>query len=144
MKMTEIGDIIYLDLNKVDLYGWEDKKSRSVVFYISRKALAGDEFPAVPVIKLNDQEYELSYFANRKLTVEGQTKIIAEGGHHRASGFCIADRDLKCVLDYRNQNIPRGHRKNIKQIVLLDDQKALKEHRMTLGLARKIDKNYSK
>ena len=38
---------IYLDLNKVELYGWEKYKSDKVIDYLISRIEACDEFPAV-------------------------------------------------------------------------------------------------
>ncbi|MBI2671661.1 hypothetical protein HYX16_01880 [Candidatus Woesearchaeota archaeon] len=51
---------VLLDLDKVDLYGWETHKSAQTIAALVRGINAGDEFKPVPVQKRNDKEYDLA------------------------------------------------------------------------------------
>jgi len=84
-------EIVYLDLDEVELWGWEDSKSDLVIDAIVRGIEAGDDFPAVPVVRLKDG-YCLWPFARLK----GGRSSFTDGGHHRAAGHYIAGEPLKC------------------------------------------------
>lgn len=60
MAIWQSPQEILLDLNNVDLYGWERQKSSWVVEAIINGIGAGDEFPPVAIIKINDSTYRLS------------------------------------------------------------------------------------
>jgi len=85
------GDIVFLDLNKVTLLGFERKNLFSKVEKMVAAIESGDEnFPAVPVKRLDNSTYALTHQPSR----EG----CADGGHHRAIAHYIANHPLKCTL----------------------------------------------
>ena len=87
----------YLDLDEYDLLGWEgDKLSDKVVSSIVEGISEEDEFPAVPVIKVNDLTYCL---CNKTRSMpNGKLSILVDGGHHRAYGHYISNKPLKCYM----------------------------------------------
>lgn len=91
----------YLNLNDVNLRGHEREKSDLVIDSIVRGIEAGDEFPAVNVIKLSETEFELT------------------DGHNRALGHYIANKPLKCRLSMREPTPLLTH--HIRDMILADD-----------------------
>ncbi len=95
----KIWEIFFIDLNKVDLIGWERIKSIEVIDYLVQRIYAGDEFPPVPVSQVDDTTFHLySYLAIRK-------NELVDGGHHRAVAHYIAGKPLKVVLYSRRKRI---------------------------------------
>jgi len=85
-------DIIFLDLNEVNLWGFEDKKSEKVIESIVLGIEAEDDFPAVQVYRLDDTNYQLTYFE------DPTNSNFVDGGHNRAVAHYIANKPLKCRL----------------------------------------------
>ncbi len=85
---------IYLDLQEVDLYGWERYKSQTLVDSLLRGIAMGDVFPPVPVVQ-NDGFYSLDSFAHDARFSQSD---IREGGHTRAIAHYLARKSLRCVL----------------------------------------------
>lgn len=81
--------IFYLDLNKVTLLGWEQRNLFSKVEEMVNAIESGDNFPAVPVKKINENTYRLTM---DRLYEWGR----CDGGHHRAIAHYIANKPLLC------------------------------------------------
>ena len=111
--LFRFDEFVYLDLNEVDLFGWESQKSDLVIDSIIKGIEAGDDFPHVPVYRINDKCYSLIR------DIDYETGTI-EGGHHRAVGHYIANKPLKCSI-YSNKIRSRLHNFNIKNILLVND-----------------------
>lgn len=112
-------EIIYLDLEKVTLYGWEEENSIQTVDAIIRGIEAGDDFPAVPVYKIDEHEYWLD---PNYLTEKGDAfNPLTDGGHSRACGHYIEGKPLKCKL--MHDIMPYFMRSNMIPIqrIILDD-----------------------
>ncbi len=109
-----MGKILFLDWNKHTLYGWERKKSRSVVDAIIKGIEAGYEFPAVPVHQEDDSTY---YLSPLRETDDG----LADGGHHRAIGHYLSRKPLKCELLYGGPIFPDEMCIAIQDIKIVDD-----------------------
>ena len=71
---------VFLDLNKVRLYGYEIVKSAKVVESIIKGIFFGDKFPSVDVYEFAPGEYLL---------------LPPEGGHCRATGHYIENQPLR-------------------------------------------------
>jgi len=97
------GDIVFLDLNKVRLFGFERETLASKVDRMIKSIEAGDEdFPPVPVKKFNKSTYALTH--------QPDSTGKADGGHHRAVAHYIANKPLKCMLvegKYKWKGFPR-------------------------------------
>ena len=147
MSSLALGDIVYLDLNSVDLFGWERKKSDLVIDSIVRGIEAGDEFPAVPVMvisegkaavnegetTINEGKYLLDKFPARSVIVKGKYQLDSiilkyhpsisgpwDGGHRRALGHYIANKPLKCRITCIGAEQTEWI--NIRELVLMDDR----------------------
>ena len=140
--MTEIGDIIFLDLDKVNLFGWEKYKSDKVVFYVAERALLGDDFPPVPVVKIDKETYQLDFSSRRIYDSEILGEIlIRDGGHKRAVGHYLAGLPLKCSIRAIGINRFRfSNNVNIRDVVLADDDSDI----ANLNSFKEKDPNYGK
>jgi hypothetical protein len=88
-----VRDIVYLDLNKVRLLGFEREVLSSKIEEMVQSIEVGDnDFPPVPVKRFDNTNYALTH-----QPVKGQ-RGKADGGHHRAVAHYIANRPLKCRL----------------------------------------------
>lgn len=114
-----LGNIIYLDLNKVDLYGWEREKSDLVIDSIVRGIEAGDDFPAVPVMMINEGKYQLDDIILKYHHSFTGTFNPVDGGHRRALGHYIANQPLKCRITCIGAE--QTEWVNLKDMVLIDD-----------------------
>ena len=111
---------IYLDLNKVNLYGWEKKKSDLVIDSIVRGIEADDNFEdPVLVYRIDENTYQL--------TLEENYYGEIDCGHRRAVGHYIANKPLKCVIVGHLPALSKKVRDqdvfNIKDTILEDDDK---------------------
>ena len=107
--------LITLDLRQVDLHGWETEKDRRCIDAIIEGIKAGDEFPPVPVRKIDDRTYVL---ATGFCILVGDDERV-DGGHHRALGHYLAGVPLKCELfpNFLGASIPKHP---ISKIVLVE------------------------
>lgn len=85
-----MGEIVYLNLNSITLWGWERRKSLSSIEKMIRSIYAGIDFPAVPIKKLNNDEYSLVIYWPDVEEIDG--------GHHRAIAHYKSNVPLKCEL----------------------------------------------
>lgn len=93
--------IRYLDLDSVELFGWETDKSDLLVDAICRGIELGDEFPPVPVHEI-EGKYYLSMIRDDPI---GRS----DGGHYRSVGHYIMKKPLKVeivVLPKHDQGFP--------------------------------------
>jgi len=74
---------VFLDLNKVRLYGYESGKSDKVIDAVVRGIEQGDVFPPVIVCQVTEDEYLI---------------LRPDGGHNRAVGHYIANKPLRCIV----------------------------------------------
>jgi hypothetical protein len=81
--IRKVGELFYLDLNKIELQGWEDGKSDLVVAVMIEGIKLGHDFPAVEVVQVDD------FYQLRK---------SFGGGHHRAVAHYIQGVPLKCQV----------------------------------------------
>jgi hypothetical protein len=91
--MTSIEDEFYLDLNKITLFGWESPKLFDKVSCFIDLIEKEEEFPAVPVRKIDENTYSLVWGVKDK-----NNFILTDGGHHRALAHYITNVPLKCEL----------------------------------------------
>ncbi|MFA7707939.1 MAG: hypothetical protein WCX73_03245 [Candidatus Pacearchaeota archaeon] len=92
---------IYLNLNKVELVGWEYNKSFDKVARFVEDIKKGDSFPSVPVKKIKDNLYSLIYISER-------WDFIEDGGHNRAVAHYITNKSLKCNLVGKGLPVPQN------------------------------------
>ncbi len=109
--------ILYLDLRKVNVYGFQESFYDLKVEAILRGIEAGDDFPPVIVKQRNEFEYELVSFWD----YEDEDNY---GGHHRAVAHYIANTPLKCQLgDGKYDDEENLETKtNIGDIIMADDR----------------------
>ena len=132
-----------LDLNKINLFGWEDKKSERVIDYLVYRIGQNDELPLVDVLKVNETTYILDY-------IEKHSQNCAKGGHHRTLAYYITNRKLRC----RHKQGLRGRMSeklfnflsdkwiNIKDIAIVGEDDV--SYMGTLDAKSRIDINYQK
>lgn len=103
---------VFLDLNKVKLFGTENKKSDRVIEAVSKGIEMGDIFPPVPVCQVGDDEFEL-------------LESNYGGGHHRAIGHYIVGKPLWCIVIDTCNKFENGRKRTfIGDIELVNDDKA--------------------
>jgi len=108
--------IVFLNLDEVELYGWEKEKSWYTIDAIVRGIELGDDFPAVKVIRRMDGSYEIASTAK---LVGG--KIIGDGGHSRATGHYIGGKPLKCMVVAEGKLNSSDKKVRICDVVLTED-----------------------
>jgi hypothetical protein len=123
-------DIVYLDLNKVKLHCFEDRKSDLTVDSIVRGIEAGHDFPAVLVYQISNTEYALC-----EMEVD-KDNPFPDGGHDRAAGHYIANQPLKSHIrrlpaDFSIDDIRFGLL--VGDIVLYDDSGDYELRKMLYG-----------
>ena len=84
---------VSLDLAKIDLFGWEPRKSDLIVKEIVRLLESGFRFPKVKILKINETAYSLD---DRPNTYSRSGN--PPGGHHRAIAHFKANKPLECLI----------------------------------------------
>jgi len=101
-------ETIYLDLDNITLFGWEDNKSSTKVERMIKDIKRGDIFPPVPVLKINDSVYSLVYISDANIG----------GGHYRAIAHNKIHKPLNCIPS-KGLPVPRDDSISITKIKLL-------------------------
>lgn len=118
--MTEhnIGNIVWLNLDEVDLFGWEEGKSVKAIARMVRKIEADKELPPV-FVAVVEGKYVLSACPEFRYREPENY-----GGHHRALAHYISKIPLKCQIteDYRNERI-KSMENSIKNLLLVEGRK---------------------
>jgi len=83
---------VHLDLEKIDLYGWEGSVNKYKFDSVIRGINAGDRFPPVRVFKINEHIYQLT-----DLATEDESR--KEGGHTRSFAHYKTKKPLECVVE---------------------------------------------
>ncbi len=87
----DMGELLWLDLEQVTLYGHEDGNSEEKINSIMKGIDLGDVFPPVFVRIISEDKYRLYFhfdpFDNTNF-----------GGHHRAIAHYRKKKPLKCVV----------------------------------------------
>jgi hypothetical protein len=110
-----MGKIVYLDLRKNDLYGWEHSKNKLLVNAIKRGIRKKDKFPAVSIYKTIENKF---YISQEKILEEFD---LVDGGHHRAIAHYQMKKPLKCEFVDEKTNCMENYIK-IKDITLEKDE----------------------
>lgn len=110
-KRLAVGDLFYLDLQAVDLYGWERDKSSALVRNLQAGIRSGWEFPSVPVVRFNYGFQLVPYGVNEV--------NLCDGGHHRAVAHYMEKRPLKCRLVENEGSV--ANRMHIRDIQLVEE-----------------------
>src|SRR3989338_2361111 len=99
-----MGEVQYLDLHKVELYGWH--RSRS-----------GSEAPPIHVCEIGPDEYTLDmyYTVNR-----GLDNALLDGGHRRAKAYYEERVPLPVILSNKAFAVPPERRVPISKMELVD------------------------
>ena len=110
----DLGEIVYLDLEKVEIFGQEKYKRILDIAKMVRDIQSGADFPPVLV----DMIDEKTYILNRLMDVLDNNGTNY-GGHHRALSHWIAGVPLKCAVrnNKHDHNYVNQHT-NIKNIIL--------------------------
>ncbi|PIN88952.1 hypothetical protein COU57_06825 [Candidatus Pacearchaeota archaeon CG10_big_fil_rev_8_21_14_0_10_32_14] len=98
MRGEESQNIVWLDLQKVKLLGYEDGHSDKVLDSLVRGIENGNSFPPVPVFKLDEKTYALHSGKKVSLKYSGRVFNHVDGGHHRSLAHFIAQANLKCEI----------------------------------------------
>ncbi|MBI5065625.1 hypothetical protein HZA97_05295 [Candidatus Woesearchaeota archaeon] len=87
----DLGELLWLDLGQVTLYGYENGNSEEKINSIMRGIELGDDFPPVFVRRVSENEYIIDSgfdpFDDKNC-----------GGHHRAIAYHRKRKSLKCLL----------------------------------------------
>ncbi|MBI2103162.1 hypothetical protein HYT55_04940 [Candidatus Woesearchaeota archaeon] len=135
-----MSTIIYLNLEQIMLYGYQQSVSDLKVEAIMRGIEAGDVFPPVLVRKRNEKEYELGVFRDP----EDKENY---GGHHRAVAHYIGDVPLRCKVwewrsdadceEYNGLIVPTLRFIKLGDIALKEDRE---EYRIAKGMYKRDSK----
>ncbi len=90
LTYEELGEIVDLDLEKVNLLGFEECVEE-VVDSMIKGIRQGDKFPPVFVTKVNDSTYVLN-------CKQDPTDDSNRGGHNRAVAHYKTKTPLKCII----------------------------------------------
>lgn len=110
IKKEGLEEIIYLDLNRVNLWCFERYKEAYTVDSMVRGIELGDDFPPVLVYRIDDWNYELTN------TQVGENNL---GGHYRAIAHYIANQKLKCMITSSKPEVQVKYL--VKDIILYDN-----------------------
>ncbi len=102
-----MGEIIYLDLGRVELSGWETFKNAMLIDSLVKGIEMGDEFPPAHVNKFDETHYRLA--------------VSRDGGHKRAAAHYVTGKPLKVMIEETPPGLGISHPYPIKYIVLTDD-----------------------
>src|SRR3989338_7529627 len=112
-----------LDLEEVDLRGWETHVSDLLVASYIKGIEMGDVFPNVPVVRVSQNCYDL---------YRGSLSRNNFGGHHRAVAHLIAKVRLRCqvIPEHDPSWQESGVRISIKKVLLYKDtEERMRERR---------------
>ncbi len=108
---------LFLDLHKVELYGWEKYKSKNLVYSLLEGIEQGDNFPPVSVVSARDFYYLDQLIFDRRFS---QGKVL-DGGHTRAYAHYILKKPLRCSITRVSENIfPPNRYFPIRDIIIAD------------------------
>ena len=117
-EKARMGRIIHLDLDIVTVYGYEAEDKYDVIIdSLVRSIEEGDDLPAVPVHRIAENEYVLTYDP-----APGK-KITRDGGHSRAMAYLITGVPMKSDLRPHGFLIPPPERVPIGKIPIADGTK---------------------
>jgi len=129
----EMGEIIFLDLDKVVFYGRQDFVNGYKLDAIVEGIKSGDDFPPVFVSETTNGSY----------TIELVTDLLDEtnyGGHHRALGHKKTHRPLKCVK-LNEARIPLAITARVCLIKNIESLRTREDYDLYLNW-KKFDKKY--
>ena len=129
-------EIIYLDLNRVTLIGFQRNVSDLRIEVLVNGIEAGNDIPPVRVYRINESLYQLTML-NRSDCGCGK-----DGGHHRAVAHYILNKPLKCIIEDELLEIcfpPSREPINIKDIIIADDAIAVSKTYLQI---KSVDPNY--
>jgi hypothetical protein len=123
--------IVFLDLSKVNLFGWEGRIGKQKLESIIKGIEAGDNLPAVPVIKINDATYQLTELHDERGKI---------GGHTRSYAHYSLKKPMKCEIKGEQDYVDFDEfgEINIRELKV-DDSKFMNEHFERL---RQTDRKY--
>lgn len=113
-KLYTSSKHVSLDLNKVDIYCWENNKSLLIVEHMIKLLNTGFVFPPVLLWEISSNEYILDHwsFSSR----------IPTGGHHRVASHYLANKPLESIILGVDDYIPNDFFK-FKSLRLVDEEK---------------------
>ena len=128
--MTEL----FLDLHEVEIYGWEEYKSKTLVDSILRGIASGDSFPPVAVIQYSGF-YALDFWTYDDRFSQSDRR---DGGHTRSIAHYLSHKPLRCLLTgVTNLSSPPKYSLFIKDIIVTDS------YGEENGLFGKVDLKYA-
>ncbi|MBI4919270.1 hypothetical protein HY837_05020 [archaeon] len=98
----DLGEIIELDLEQVDLLGFQEEVVEEVVNSIIKGIKQGGNFPPVFVTKVDEKTYTIN-------CKQDPSDDSNRGGHHRALAHYKTKTRLKCLITAYNpaENLSR-------------------------------------
>ena len=110
-----------LDLEKVEMFGFQHDCSIEVLASISEGIKNGDDIPLVDVVKSGDLKYEIVYGWERNVICSTRY-----GGHHRSVAHFIDREPLGVrIFEKHRDSYMWRFRVKIEDIVLIDDRDRL-------------------
>jgi hypothetical protein len=126
--MPQPGEIVEIDLNQEDLFGWESRKSDLVIDALVRAIESGAKIPPIYVYST-----ERGFFLAP--AIEDTRVRLSDGGHNRAVAHFIAGKPLKAEVLYGGEPYEYDPI-NIRDIQIVDDSGQLARR-------QKFDPNYA-
>lgn len=118
----EMGEIIYLDLEKIVLYVLQPYANRFKLDAIMRGINEGDKFPPIFVSENPDGSYDLE-------CIEDPLDDNNYAGHHRAVAHLEAKKPLKCVKVKKTEE--KKSKFPVKDVPVCGDDLAFNEYLAT-------------
>ncbi|MBS3052333.1 MAG: hypothetical protein J4428_03105 [Candidatus Aenigmarchaeota archaeon] len=112
-----MGEVQYLDLHKVELYGWHRSRSGNDIRRYQELIRSGSEAPPIHVCEIGPDEYTLDmyYTVNR-----GLDNALLDGGHRRAKAYYEERVPLPVILSNKAFAVPPERRVPISKMELVD------------------------
>ena len=106
-----------LNLNRIDLFGWEQKKSIETIEDIIKKIERSHLFSPVPVVWDGNRFYLDPSIEVRKRNTRFK---VVDGGHNRAVAHYIANKPLKVRIS-KLYSPPKINTVLIKDVILISN-----------------------
>jgi len=92
---------IFLDLQSVELYGWEREKSLCRVQAYLSVLRSGSVFAPLKIWRIRDGRFHLD-----KDSLDAENPALKDGGHHRALAYYLAKRALPAIITQELSHLP--------------------------------------
>tara|TARA_Y100000310_G_C20652928_1_gene800453 strand:+ start:1734 stop:2171 length:438 start_codon:yes stop_codon:yes gene_type:complete len=104
--------VIELDLQRVNLFGWEEYKSDLVINSLVYGLSLGDKLPPVNVLQIDPFTYQLA-----RHNIADEERL--DGGHCRSVASRQAKIPLRAIIESRTSQVTEPI--NLRDVILVDD-----------------------